>query len=56
MMEQLMVPVSSLLCQSFVVQENVRRVTHKYHEIEFWSVYCIRSRPKNLIHTIHTFI
>jgi hypothetical protein len=29
-MEELMVPVSSLLCQSFVVQENVRRVTHKY--------------------------
>jgi hypothetical protein len=53
-MEQLMVLVISLLCQSFVVQENVRRVTHKYPKIGFWSVCCIRNRPKNLIHTIHT--
>jgi hypothetical protein len=45
-MEELMVPVSSLLCQGFVVQENVRRVTHKYPKIEFWSVCCIRNRPK----------
>jgi hypothetical protein len=55
-MEQLMVPDSSLLLQSFVVQEKVRRVTYKYPKLEFWSVCCIRDRPKNLIHMIHTFL
>jgi hypothetical protein len=55
-MEQLMVPISSLLCQSFLVQENARRAAHKYPKIEFWSVCYIRNRPKILTHTIQTFL
>jgi hypothetical protein len=47
MMEQLMVLISSLLCQSFVVQENVRRVTHKYPKIEFWSVCWYQKQTKS---------
>ncbi len=56
MKEQLMVPVSYLLRQSFVVQESVRRDTHKYPKIDIQSVCCIRNRPKFLIHMIHTFL